>query len=82
MIGNGVNESSSGKYWGTVLDNIATNCGLEHLEKTNKSFPVIYDEIFLRALRQKTGMSSKLKVLLLIPSGKLIPMNSMSAYGR
>lgn len=61
LIGNGVNESAPGKDWGTVLDNIAKHCGLQTLDKANKPFPVIYDEIFLRALRQQNWDEFKVK---------------------
>ncbi|WPU94688.1 hypothetical protein SNE25_04035 [Mucilaginibacter sabulilitoris] len=53
LIGNGINDSTPGKGWGDVLDDIAAHCGLPALNKKGKPFPVIYDEIFLRALKTR-----------------------------
>lgn len=51
LIGNGINDITPGKSWEDVLDDIIQFCALSDINKKQKPFPILYDEIFLRAVQ-------------------------------
>ncbi|RQO64855.1 hypothetical protein DBR43_31745 [Pedobacter sp. KBW06] len=53
LIGNGINDITPGKSWEDVLDDIIQFCALTDINKKQKPFPILYDEIFLRAVQAR-----------------------------
>ncbi|MES2827106.1 MAG: SIR2 family protein [Bacteroidota bacterium] len=53
LIGNGINDITPGKSWEDVLDDIIKFCALRDISKKQKPFPILYDEIFLRAVQAR-----------------------------
>jgi hypothetical protein len=53
LVGNDINNIDPGKSWKDILDEIVNYCGLTDIAQENKPFPILYDEIFLSALKQK-----------------------------
>jgi hypothetical protein len=64
LIGNDINNIKPGKSWKELLDDITTYCGVGHINRDEKPFPMLYEEIFLSAIRTKMMDEKDLKTFI------------------
>ncbi|MNK05839.1 hypothetical protein D3C87_237270 [compost metagenome] len=53
LVGNDINNISAGISWSDLLHNIKQKYKVSSLENGQKPFPMLYEEIFLNAIREK-----------------------------
>ncbi|MEN0054646.1 MAG: hypothetical protein AAGC65_13315 [Mucilaginibacter sp.] len=61
LIGNDINNINPGKSWKQLLEDITSYCGVNHINREEKPFPLLYEEIFLSAIRTKRIEEKDLK---------------------
>jgi hypothetical protein len=61
LIGNDINNIKPGKSWKELLDDITSYCGVNYINREDKPFPMLYEEIFLSAVRNKMMDEKDLK---------------------
>lgn len=61
LVGNDINNIKPGKSWKELLDDITNYCGVSHINREEKPFPMLYEEIFLSAIRKKAMDEKDLK---------------------
>lgn len=71
LIGNDINNIKPGKSWKELLDDITTYCGVSHINREEKPFPMLYEEIFLSAIRTKMMDEKDLKTYIAEIVGKI-----------
>jgi len=66
LIGNDINNLTPNNSWGDLLFQIVDFCNARSLIKSfsNKPFPLLYEEIFLKSVREKHFKESDLKKLI------------------
>jgi len=73
LVGNDINNISSGKTWEDLLEDIITYCGISHINRKDKPFPMLYEEIFLNAIRTKMMDEKDLKTYIANEVSKIVP---------
>jgi hypothetical protein len=61
LVGNDINNISPGISWSDLLHNIKNKYNVNSLENGQKPFPMLYEEIFLHAIRAKHIHERELK---------------------
>lgn len=61
LVGNDINNINPGRSWKQLLNDITEYCGVNHINREEKPFPMLYEEIFLSALRKKHMDEKELK---------------------
>lgn len=61
LVGNDINNIKPGKSWKELLDDITEYCGVNHINREEKPFPMLYEEIFLSAIRTRAMDEKDLK---------------------
>jgi hypothetical protein len=61
LIGNDINNINPGRSWKELLNDITDYCGVSHINREDKPFPMLYEEIFLSAIRKKDMDEKELK---------------------
>lgn len=61
LIGNDINNLKPGKSWKELLDDITEYCGVPEINRNDKPFPMLYEEIFLSAVRTRAMDEKDLK---------------------
>lgn len=65
LVGNDINNISKGQSWKDLLQEILTFCGTECVQLDDKKpFPLLYEEIFLTAIRQSHIRERDLKAFI------------------
>lgn len=65
LVGNDINNISKGQSWRDLLQEILTFCGTECVQLDDKKpFPLLYEEIFLTAIRQSHIREKDLKTFI------------------
>jgi hypothetical protein len=65
LVGNDINNISKGQSWKDLLQEILTFCGTECVQLDDKKpFPLLYEEIFLTAIRQSHIRERELKAFI------------------
>ncbi|MDM1294465.1 hypothetical protein HX021_09190 [Sphingobacterium sp. N143] len=62
FVGNDINNISPGISWSDLLANIKTKYNVASLENGQKPFPMLYEEIFLNAIKEKDLHEKELKI--------------------
>ncbi|MDX3915379.1 MAG: hypothetical protein QHC79_17680 [Pseudosphingobacterium sp.] len=61
LVGNDINNISPGTSWGHLLTNIKVKYNVPLLENGKKPFPMLYEEIFLHAIKNNELDEKELK---------------------
>lgn len=62
LVGNDINNISPGVSWGDLLHNIKKKYNLPLLANGSKPFPMLYEEIFLHAIKKNNMDETELKI--------------------
>lgn len=62
LVGNDINNISPGVSWGDLLTNIKRKYNVPLLTNGRKPFPMLYEEIFLNALKESDVDETELKI--------------------
>ena len=74
MVGNDINNISRGQSWKDLLQDILTFCGTDCVQLDDKKpFPLLYEEIFLTAIRQSHIKERDLKAFIAQKIGAITP---------
>ncbi|KAA2245104.1 hypothetical protein F0L74_03850 [Chitinophaga agrisoli] len=74
LVGNDINNISRGQSWKDLLQDILTYCGTDCVQLDDKKpFPLLYEEIFLTAIRQSHIRERDLKTFIAQKIGDIMP---------
>jgi|ERR1044072_901198 hypothetical protein len=74
LVGNDINNISKGQSWKDLLQEILVFCGTECVQLDDKKpFPLLYEEIFLTAIRQSHIKEKELKAFIASKVGAIAP---------
>src|ERR1044072_6404542 len=74
LVGNDINNISRGQSWKDLLQDILTYCGTDCVQLDDKKpFPLLYEEIFLTAIRQSHIRERDLKTFIAQKIGHIMP---------
>ncbi|HEY1166531.1 MAG TPA: SIR2 family protein [Chitinophaga sp.] len=74
LVGNDINNISKGQSWKDLLQEILVFCGTECVQLDDKKpFPLLYEEIFLTAIRQSHIREKELKTFIASKVGAIAP---------
>jgi hypothetical protein len=74
LVGNDINNISKGQSWKDLLQEILTFCHTECVQLDDKKpFPLLYEEIFLTAIRQSHIKEKELKAFIASKVGDIAP---------
>ncbi len=74
LVGNDINNISRGQSWRDLLQDILTFCGTDCVQLDDKKpFPLLYEEIFLTAIRQSHIRERDLKTFIAQKIGAIMP---------
>lgn len=74
LVGNDINNISKGQSWKDLLQEILTFCGTECVQLDDKKpFPLLYEEIFLTAIRESHIREKDLKAFIASKVGAIEP---------
>ncbi|TDQ79077.1 hypothetical protein [Sphingobacterium yanglingense] len=62
LVGNDINNITPGVSWGDLLTNIKTKYNVPLLANGSKPFPMLYEEIFLHAIKENNIDETQLKI--------------------
>lgn len=62
LVGNDINNISPGMSWGDLLTNIKRKYNVPLLANGSKPFPMLYEEIFLHAIKENNIDETELKI--------------------
>ena len=72
LVGNGINRINNSYSWDDLIDNLISHIGAEgQINKNNKPFPLLYEEIVIEAIKNRGIQETEIKKLIAKEISKL-----------
>lgn len=74
LVGNGINRINNYYSWDNLIDNLVSFIGADgQINKDNKPFPLLYEEIIIEAIKNREIQENKVKKFIADETSKLNP---------